>query len=85
MGFVLWNIDNNFCSQLQSLREATGPSLAPITQLHGWWHLLAGYATHLHIQSCIHHRQMFLNDDVIVKVTWIGVEAQRQTHPKKTK
>ena len=83
VGFILWNIDNGFCNQLQRLRMSTGPKLAPITQLHGWWHLLAGYATHLHIQSCIHHRQRFLKDDVTFKVSWIGIEAQRQEQPKK--
>ena len=30
--------------------------LSPLTQLHGWWHLLAGYGTYVHIVFCIHNR-----------------------------
>ena len=78
LGFLLWNIDNKMCSSLKSIRSSmSNPGLTPITQLHGWWHILAGYATHLHIQSCIHHRQTYLKEDVEFCLTWIGLETVR--------
>lgn len=55
-GFLLWNIDNELCSSVQQLRSGLPPLLAPLTQLHGWWHLFAGYATYMNIQFCLYHR-----------------------------
>ena len=78
LGFILWNIDNEMCQSLQKIRSQIYPEgLTPLTQLHGWWHLLAGYATHLHIQSCIHHRQIYLKEEVEFQLTWIGLEVKR--------
>jgi hypothetical protein len=39
--FVLWNIDNYFCSTLCHVRKNyLDPSLGFLTQFHAWWHLL---------------------------------------------
>ena len=59
--------------------------LAPLTQLHGWWHMLAGYASHLHIQSLLHHRQKFLKDDIVFQATWMGIEGMRKVDHAKDK
>ena len=70
VGFLLWNVDNNYCSEITNLREKTLTSkkaylgyLSPATHLHGWWHLLAGYATYVHILNCIQQRLHFLKID----------------------
>ena len=70
LGFILWNVDNNYCSEITNLREKTLASkqgylgyLTPATHLHGWWHLLAGYATYVHILNCIQQRLHFLKID----------------------
>merc|ERR1712018_268463 len=79
IGFALWNIDNNFCPQITDLRENKLSSndvlktLSPLTQLHGWWHLMAGYATYLHIINCIQHRLTFLGIEHSIEPSWIGV------------
>merc|ERR1719215_2458586 len=79
--FVFWNIDNIFCDNLKLIRSSMTSynfgGLTPLTQLHGWWHLCAGYATHLHIQGCIYHRQVFLRDKIEFQITWMGIEAKR--------
>ena len=76
LGFILWNIDNEFCTGVRTIRSQLKPlGLAPVTQLHGWWHILVGYGNHLHIQAKIFHRQKFLGDDVELKVTLLGLEA----------
>jgi len=55
-GFLLWNLENEFCGIVRSVRSGLPSPLAPLTQLHGWWHLLAGYATYMNVQFCMYHR-----------------------------
>jgi len=52
--FFLWNIDKAFCSTLDNIRENSVRGVGALTQLHGWWHALAGYASYLQIIFCIH-------------------------------
>ena len=40
LGYVLWNIDLEFCAELRSLRERVGLPWAWLLELHGWWHIL---------------------------------------------
>lgn len=53
-GFLLWNIDNLFCNNLRSMRMKIPSAFDPLTQLHGWWHCLAGYGTYLQVLFTIH-------------------------------
>lgn len=40
----------NFCLVPRSdVRTKLPKYLGPMTQLHAWWHILAGYATYMHI------------------------------------
>ena len=52
--------------------------LVPFTQLHGWWHILAGYSSYLHVIFCLHHRQIFLQEKTTLKCQpWIGITIER--------
>ena len=68
-----------YCTKVTSLRERTFRAnsvlkyLSPITQLHGWWHLLAGYAIYLQILACIQQRLLFLNIEHSLEKEWTGV------------
>ena len=79
VGFICWNVDNLYCDQVTSLRnKILRPReglkyLIPITQLHGWWHLFAGFATYSQILSCIQHRLIFLNIKHSLDTSWTGV------------
>uniref|UniRef100_A0A7S3PPY8 Alkaline ceramidase n=1 Tax=Aplanochytrium stocchinoi TaxID=215587 RepID=A0A7S3PPY8_9STRA len=42
--FFVWNIDNNFCGTLRSLRYEN--PLAPVFQFHAHWHWFAGFGTY---------------------------------------
>lgn len=54
LAFLLWNIDNHFCPQLQKLRLLLLPTpCAPLTQLHALWHVLAGYGSFSLLLFCI--------------------------------
>lgn len=39
-GYVLWNIDLEYCAELRSLRERVGLPWAWLFEFHGWWHVL---------------------------------------------
>ena len=78
-GFLLWNVDNLFCPSVRSVRSRLPPPLRPLSQLHGWWHLMAGYATYMQIVSIIHHRQTFLQQKC--SYVWrrgVGLAVQRE-------
>lgn len=68
-GFVLWNIDNNFCSSLRHTRNhQLHPSVGPVTQLHAWWHLLTGAGTYLHILFSAYARSLHLKRECSIKM-----------------
>ena len=52
-GTFLWIVDNLACDQLEQVREILPKIISPILQLHGWWHIFAGYATYMHIIFCV--------------------------------
>ena len=80
IGFVFWNIDNHFCSFLSSFRENVRANnnllivISPLTQLHGWWHLLAGYAGYIHIIVCIQHRLKYLKMKTSLEGSVVGLK-----------
>ena len=40
IGYIVWNIDLEFCAELRKLRELVGLPWAWLLELHGWWHIL---------------------------------------------
>lgn len=61
LGGVVWLTDVHLCDQLRSLRANVIPTfISPFTQMHGWWHILAGYGTYMHLLFCIFQRETFL-------------------------
>ncbi|CAK8698389.1 alkaline ceramidase 3-like [Clavelina lepadiformis] len=69
-GFVVWNIDIHFCSSLRSFRsqgEVWNKHIFHMTQLHAWWHILAGYASFLQLYFAIRSRCMYLGKSFRVK------------------
>jgi len=73
IGFILWNMDNHLCPGISWVRNSLPPLLQPLTQLHAWWHLLAGYATYLNILYAQHQRLTFLKRPVVVTSSWLGI------------
>jgi len=76
-GFGVWNIDIQLCNMLSDVRRLMPPLYRPITQLHAWWHLLAGYATYLHIIFGIHARSHFVKPRTEICIKWYGVSLRR--------
>jgi len=82
VGFLLWNIENQFCRTVQSVRAAVPSFLKPFTQLHGWWHIMAGYATYMNIQFSIFHRLRVLKTSPSYGWDWIGVVVVNNSNRK---
>lgn len=40
LGYLVWNIDLEFCAMLRDVRERVGLPWAWLLELHGWWHIL---------------------------------------------
>ncbi|KAK4684256.1 dihydroceramidase, partial [Tremellales sp. Uapishka_1] len=52
LGFVIWNIDNFFCTQLRTIREHVGV-WGFLVEGHAYWHILTGYGSFLVFTSSI--------------------------------
>ncbi|WDK18799.1 alkaline phytoceramidase [Colletotrichum graminicola] len=42
MGFLIWNLDNAFCSQIRGWRRQLGLPWGAVLEGHAWWHLMTG-------------------------------------------
>ncbi|KAK3328715.1 ceramidase [Apodospora peruviana] len=40
LGYLLWNIDLKYCTELRNLRHQVGLPWAWLFEFHGWWHVL---------------------------------------------
>ncbi|XP_070538683.1 alkaline ceramidase 3-like [Ptychodera flava] len=60
MGFVVWNIDNIYCKDIRTLRSNLIGPLRPVTQLHAWWHVFAGFGTLICVMFSVHVRYRHL-------------------------
>ena len=69
---LTYSSDNHQCPGISYIRSSLPAALQPATQLHAWWHLLAGYASYLNIQHCVHHRLTYLKRPVTISRDWIG-------------
>jgi len=71
--FLLWNVDNHFCGKLRSLREQFG-ILAPMLQLHAWWHVLTGIGSYVYIVGNQYMRILLLEMEEEFELKWkLGV------------
>ncbi|KAJ5454319.1 uncharacterized protein N7458_005275 [Penicillium daleae] len=62
-GFFIWNLDNQFCSQIRVLRRKVGLPWGIFLEGHGWWHIMTGVGAYLYIiwgiwlRHCLNGRQ----------------------------
>lgn len=40
LGYLLWNIDLEYCAELRALKAQVGLPWAWLFEFHGWWHIL---------------------------------------------
>jgi dihydroceramidase len=70
LGLLVWNIDNNFCTQLRAARASIGEPWNGLLQLHGWWHVLAGLGGYGFIVFCQYLRLSRLGKHHDYRVEW---------------
>ncbi|KDN60355.1 putative alkaline phytoceramidase [Colletotrichum sublineola] len=44
LGFLIWNLDNAFCSLIRGWRRQLGLPWGVLLEGHAWWHLMTGIA-----------------------------------------
>ncbi|KAH8664620.1 ceramidase [Xylariales sp. PMI_506] len=47
VGYILWNIDLEYCPELRRLKERIGLPWSWIFELHGWWHIITGISANI--------------------------------------
>lgn len=47
LGFVVWNLDNVFCSTITRWKHTVGWPAAFLLEGHSWWHILTAIGTYL--------------------------------------
>ncbi|KAF4976957.1 hypothetical protein FDECE_18413 [Fusarium decemcellulare] len=60
-GYLVWLLDNEFCSQARRLRRAIGLPWAVLLEGHAWWHLMTGLAYYyivwgIWLRHCLNNR-----------------------------
>ncbi|KAI0800636.1 alkaline phytoceramidase [Fomes fomentarius] len=47
LGFLVWNLDNIFCSNITQWKQSIGWPAAFLLEGHSWWHVLTALGTYL--------------------------------------
>ncbi|XP_074633553.1 alkaline ceramidase 3-like isoform X3 [Acropora palmata] len=68
IGFLLWNIDNNFCVSLRAIRNSSPPFFRPFLQFHALWHTLAGLGCYYYVLFSIDVRLRHLEKGARLKL-----------------
>ncbi|KAJ1938510.1 alkaline ceramidase ydc1 [Kickxella alabastrina] len=61
VSFALWNVDNIFCPQLRAMRNVLPGVLAPLLQLHAYWHIGTALGCYVSIVYQQYLRLVMLN------------------------
>ncbi|OXV10022.1 hypothetical protein Egran_02207 [Elaphomyces granulatus] len=62
-GFIIWYLDNTFCTRLRGWRRKIGLPWGLFLEGHGWWHLMTGIGAYFYItwgiwlRHCLNKRQ----------------------------
>jgi len=72
VGFILWNIDNNYCQELRHLKTMTNLPLSALFEFHGWWHIGSGFGTYIHIVFIQYYHQFAIGQGDMWEVRWFG-------------
>lgn len=70
LGFLAWNIDNEFCPQIRAARAVLGAPWNSVLQLHGWWHILTGLGSYCYIVFSQYIRQVMLQNADDITLRW---------------
>ena len=46
-GYILWQLDHMFCTQLTAIRRSLGIPWGFFFELHGWWHVMTAIGAYI--------------------------------------
>lgn len=55
-GFMVWNLDNIYCSDLRAWRDRVGLPWGVLAEGHGWWHLLTAVGSYYQLSYAVYLR-----------------------------
>ncbi|KAK1975507.1 alkaline phytoceramidase [Colletotrichum cereale] len=70
MGFLIWNLDNAFCSQIRGWRRQLGLPWGAVLEGHAWWHLMTGIGAYYYITWGIWLRRCLEGREEEYKLVW---------------
>ncbi|KAI9259497.1 alkaline dihydroceramidase [Phascolomyces articulosus] len=70
--FLVWNIDNQFCSFLRDWRSTVGLPIGAISELHGWWHIGTSLGVYYFLVFCEWVHQVMNGKAPRYELQWIG-------------
>lgn len=73
-GFLLWNLDNSYCSSLRQWRNQLGLPWGVLLEGHGWWHLMTGTGAYMSLVWGIWLRECLKGNKEGVVCKWLGDE-----------
>ncbi|KAI9357311.1 alkaline ceramidase 3 [Zopfochytrium polystomum] len=84
-GFLVWNVENQFCETFRTFRQDVGYPLRVVSELHSWWHIGTGVGTYGCVTMITYLRCLAVGrDDVRLKFAF-GVLPVVTTTPTKIK
>ncbi|KAL0936656.1 Alkaline ceramidase 3 [Colletotrichum truncatum] len=69
-GYMIWNLDNMFCTQIRRLRRQAGLPWGVVLEGHAWWHLMTGLAAYYYITWGIWLRRCLEGQENEYKLVW---------------
>ncbi|RCH88137.1 hypothetical protein CU097_010249 [Rhizopus azygosporus] len=70
LAFILWNIDNQFCTHLRTWRHSVPYLVGTLSELHGWWHIGTALGSYYFVVFCEWVQQVLNNQRYTLH--WMG-------------
>lgn len=81
-GFIIWNIDNVYCSSITYFRRHfLGLPLGFLTEGHGWWHIFTGMGIYYFILYNEIVSKWIIGEQRKYTLVWFGPLAEFQLKP----
>ncbi|KAI2607682.1 putative alkaline phytoceramidase [Hypoxylon fragiforme] len=69
-GYLIWNLDNMYCSAIRELRHELGLPWAVVLEGHAWWHLMTGIGAYFYIIWRIWIHRCLDGDEDKFRLNW---------------
>ncbi|KAF1992467.1 alkaline phytoceramidase [Aulographum hederae CBS 113979] len=70
LGFLIWNLDNAYCSNLRRWRRSVGLPWGILLEGHGWWHIMTGIAAYINLTWAVWLRYCLDGKQDEVELVW---------------